>query len=54
MPFLCRVSVAGITRHPNEKWMEQIARSATQEGWGYLQPCRYVLLDRDTKFGASF
>ena len=26
-----RVSVAGITKHPNEEWMEQIARSATQE-----------------------
>jgi putative transposase len=34
--------------------MEQIARSATQETWGYLGPCRYVLHDRDTKFCASF
>ena len=34
--------------------MEQIARSATQETWGYLHPCRYVLHDRDTKFCASF
>jgi hypothetical protein len=34
--------------------MEQIARSATQETWGYLHPCRYVLRDRDTKFCASF
>ena len=43
-----RVSVAGITRHPDQEWMEQIARSATQETWGYLHPCRYVLHDRDT------
>ena len=49
-----RVSVAGITRHPDQEWMEQIARSATQETWGYLYPCRYVLHDRDTKFCASF
>jgi len=49
-----RVSVAGITRHPDQEWMEQIARSATQETWGYLHPCRYVLHDRDTKFCASF
>jgi len=49
-----RVNVAGITKHPNEEWMEQIARSATQETWGHLNPCRYVLLDRDTKFCASF
>ncbi len=49
-----RVSVAGITRHPDQEWMEQIARSATQDTWGYLHPCRYVLHDRDTKFCASF
>jgi putative transposase len=48
------VSVAGITRHPDQGWMEQIARSATQETLGYLHPCRYVLHDRDTKFCASF
>jgi putative transposase len=49
-----RVSVAGITKHPNEEWMVQIARSATQETLGHLHPCRYVLHDRDTKFSASF
>ena len=49
-----RITVAGITRHPDEAWMEQIGRSATQESWGYLHPCRYVLHDRDTKFCASF
>jgi putative transposase len=49
-----RVSVAGITRHPDQDWMEQIARSATQETWGHLHPCRYVLHDRDTKFCATF
>ncbi len=30
-----RVNVAGITRHPDQAWMEQISRSATQEAWGY-------------------
>jgi len=49
-----RVSVAGITRHPGQEWMEQIGRIATQETWGYLHSCRYVLHDRDTKFCASF
>jgi putative transposase len=48
-----RVNVAGITRHPDQEWMEQIARSATQESWGYLEGCRCVLHDRDTKFCAS-
>ena len=49
-----RVHIADITRHPDQQWMEQIGRSATQETWGYLHPCRYVLHDRDTKFCASF
>jgi hypothetical protein len=49
-----RVQVAGITKHPNQEWMEQIARSATQDSWGFLQGCRYVLHDRDSKFCASF
>ena len=49
-----RVSVAGITRHPDQEWMEQIARSATQQTWGYLEHCRYLLHDRDTKFCTSF
>jgi putative transposase len=49
-----RVKVAGITRHPDQEWMDQIARSATRETWGYLYPCRYVLHDRDTKFCTSF
>jgi hypothetical protein len=34
--------------------MEQIARSATQDTGGYLDRCRYVRHDRDTKFCASF
>ena len=49
-----RVSVARITRYRDREWMEQIARSATQETWGYLNRCRYVLHDRDKKFCASF
>src|SRR6202163_3839657 len=35
-----RVSVAGITRHPDQEWMEPIARSATQDNWGYLHAFR--------------
>jgi putative transposase len=49
-----RVQIAGITRHPDQEWMEQIGGSATQESWGYRRPCRYLLHDRDTKFCASF
>ena len=40
-----RVSLAGVTRHPTEEWMEQIARNAVDEGSGYLNRHRYVLHD---------
>jgi putative transposase len=31
-----RVDIAGITVHPDEPWMKQIARNATMEGCGAL------------------
>src|SRR5438552_14327975 len=49
-----RVSLAGITKHPDKLWMQQMARNATDEGWGYLDQRRYVLHDHETKFCASF
>jgi transposase InsO family protein len=49
-----KVDIAGITVHPNEQWMKQMARNATMEGWGTLRDCRYLLHDRDTKFTCSF
>jgi len=48
------VEVAGITRHPNEAWMKQIARNLTMDEWGFLEGCRYLIHDRDTKFTDSF
>jgi hypothetical protein len=49
-----RVYVAGVTVHPNEAWMKQIARNATMEDCGALRDCRYLLHDRDTKSTRSF
>src|SRR3979490_673206 len=49
-----RVDIAGITVHPDEPWMKQIARNATMEDCGALRDCRYLLHDRDTKFTRSF
>ena len=49
-----RVDIAGITDHPNEQWMQQMARNATMEGCGALRYCRYLLHDRDTKYSAAF
>ena len=49
-----RVDIAGITVHPDEPWMKQIARNVTMEGCGALRDCRYLLHDRDTKYSHSF
>ncbi len=49
-----RVSLAGITRHPTEEWMRQMGRNARDEACGCLRQHRYVLHDRDSKFGAEF
>jgi putative transposase len=34
--------------------MQQMARNATGESWGFLDQRRYVLHDRDAKFCAVF
>jgi putative transposase len=49
-----RVDIAGITVHPDEPWMKQIARNVTMDDCGALRECRYLLHDRDTKFTRSF
>jgi transposase InsO family protein len=48
------VRIAGITAHPNEVWMMQVARNATMEAWGFLESGQYLIHDRDTKFCAAF
>jgi putative transposase len=49
-----RVTLAGITRHPTEDWIVQMARRAVDPLDGALPPIRCVLHDRDTKFCAGF
>ena len=49
-----RVTLAGITEHPTEEWMVQMARRAVDDIDGSLQSTRFVLHDRDTKFCAAF
>jgi hypothetical protein len=44
----------GITRHPTEQWITQMARNAVDEIDGVLRPVRFALHDRDSKFCASF
>jgi putative transposase len=49
-----RVTLAGITQHPTEEWMVQMARRAVDDIDGRLLPIRFVLQDRDSKFCTSF
>src|SRR5215471_1153916 len=49
-----RVSLGGITWHPDSSWMEQVARNASMQDTGYLNGCRYLLHDRDKKFCREF
>lgn len=49
-----QVEVAGITTHPNDAWMQQIARNLTMDGWGFLEGRRYLIHDRDAKFTRAF
>ncbi len=42
-PETRRVTLAGITRHPTQEWMEQVARNLTDFESGSLRNHRYLL-----------
>jgi transposase InsO family protein len=48
------IHVAGVTPHPNEAWMVQVARNVTMEEWGFLSPGQYLMHDRDGKYCPAF
>jgi hypothetical protein len=48
------VKIAGITAHPDSRWMTQIARNLTDLEDGFLRSKRYLILDRDTKYSDAF
>jgi transposase InsO family protein len=49
-----KVSVAGVTPHPNEQWMRQIARNVTMEAWDVLAPGQSLIHERDGKYCPTF
>jgi putative transposase len=49
-----RVHFAGYTPSPDTIWMQQIARNLTDAEESFLLGKCYVLMDRDTKFCATF
>ncbi len=48
------VHVAGVTPHPDQRWMMQIARNVTMADWGFLAPGQYLIHDRDGKYCLAF
>ncbi len=48
------IYVAGITPHPNQRWMTQIARNITMDEWGFLASGQSLIHDRDGKFCPDF
>jgi hypothetical protein len=53
-PETRRVILAGFTRHPTEAWVTQITRNAVDDTSAALDPCRYVLHDRNAKLCSAF
>jgi putative transposase len=49
-----RVHFAGSTTNPDQGWMKQIARNRTDAEDGFLNGKRYILMDRDAKFSATY
>jgi transposase InsO family protein len=49
-----KVHVAGVTPHPDTRWMLQMARNVTMEEWGFLSPGQYLIHDRDGKYCPAF
>lgn len=49
-----QVVLGGITEHPHEAWMQQIARNMTDTFDGQLLGAKYMVHDRDREFTQSF
>ena len=49
-----RVHIAGLTRHPHDAWIQQVARNLTDSVDGFLRDKRYLIHDRDPLFTEAF
>ena len=51
-----KVEILGVTEHPDEAFMKQVARNTTMDevGWFRRIGARYLIHDHDTKFCESF
>jgi putative transposase len=49
-----KVHRVGVTPHPDQRWMGQIARNVTLADWGVLTSGHYLIHDRDGKYCPVF
>lgn len=49
-----KVHIAGVTTHPHERWMTQMAKNLTDPESGFLKEGMVLLHDRDTKYTSHF
>jgi putative transposase len=49
-----KVHAAGVTPHPDERWMTQVTRNVTMDEWGFLASGQGLIHDRDGKFCPAF
>lgn len=49
-----QLKVAGISRHPNEQWMLQMARNLTDREEPFLSDTSLLICDRDSKYTHQF
>jgi putative transposase len=49
-----RIRILGVTEHPNNVWVTQMARNLRMDLDGHVESVKFLLRDRDTKFTAAF
>ena len=49
-----RIRILGVTDHPNDAWVSQMARNLLMDLDGHAHCIKFLLRDRDTKFTAAF
>jgi transposase InsO family protein len=49
-----RLHITGVTANPTQKWAVQQARNLTADLGTHMEPLRFLLRDRDGKYGQSF